>query len=94
MFRLLLATMIASTGLIVSSVEAGDYGSEGSEMMGNNQFESLSTTGSTTGFNGPSSPVMFMPPRPANPIIKAPQPPQSMKICWMVLEDQVCSGDS
>ena len=87
--------MIASTGLIVSSVEAGDYGSEGSEMMGNNQFESLSTTGSTTGFNGASSPVMFMPPRPtANPIIKAPQPPQAMKICWMVLEDQICSGDS
>ena len=95
MFRLLLATMVASTGLIVSSVEAGDYGSEGYEMTGSNQLESLSTTGSTTGFNGTSSPAMYMPPRPTpNLIINPPQPPQSMKICWMVLEDQVCSGDS
>ena len=95
MFRLLLATLVASTGFIVSSVEASDYGSEGSETMGNNQFESLSTTGSSTGLNVPSSPAMYMPPRPtANPIINAPQPPQTMKICWMVLEDQICSGDS
>ena len=87
--------MVASTGLIVSTVEAGDFGSEGSEMMGSNQFESLSTTGSTTGFNGPSSPAMYKPPGPTpNPIINAPQAPQSMKICWMVLEDQVCSGNN
>lgn len=86
--------MVASTGLIVSTVEASDYGSEGSGMMGSNQLEPLPTTGSTNGFNGASSPAMYMPPSPApNPIINAPQTPQTMKICWMVLEDQICSGN-
>ncbi len=89
MFRLLLTTMVASTGLIVSPVEASDYASEQLDMMRSKQIES-----STSSVKGPSSPVMYMPPGPTlNPIIKAPQTPKTMKICWMVLEDQICSGD-
>ena len=88
MFRLLLASMVASTGLIVSTVEASDYASEQLEMMRSKQIES-----STTSIKSPSSPAMYVPPRPTpNPIINAPQPTNTMKICWMVLEDQICSG--
>ena len=107
MFRLLVASMVASTGLIVSTVEAGEYVSEQLDMMRSNQLESLSTTGSTTSFNGPSSssstlgsttsfsspsspPAMNMP--YSSSMTTSPQPYTPMKICWMVLEDQICSG--
>ena len=117
--------MVASTGLVISTVEAGEYVSEQLDMMRSNQLESLSTTGSTTSFNGgtssssstvgsttsfnggtssssstigsttsfnsPSSPPAMNMPN-SNSMTIAPQSYKPMKICWMVLEDQICSG--
>ena len=106
MFRLLVASLIASTGLIFSTVEASDPTTEEPfkssprmrnnpgqlEMMRNNQLQSLSSTGSTTTGNSPSSPAMFMSPNMGNNLMSAPEPPKPISICWVVDKETVCIG--
>ena len=90
MFRLLVASVIASTGLIISTVEAGNHASEQLDRMISDQLESFTSTGSSTSVNGHSSPAMLMP--PPNPIIKAPAPHKPMNICWVVDKETICIG--
>ena len=95
MFRLLIVSLITSTGLTVSTVEAGDYASEQLEMMRNNQFESLSTPEPTIIGNSPSSPAIFTPPSPVmgSNILSAPEPPKPISICWVVDNETICLGN-
>ena len=108
MLRLFIASLITSTGLMVSAVDAGDYASEQLEMMRDNQFESLSTSGSTSTFgngassgstttfsNGPSSPAMFTPSSPnmGSNMLQAPEPPKPISICWVVDQETICVGE-